>query len=280
MSYLGFLLLFLVPPIAVLLLLIRRQKRQVQTQPPPLPRRSPWWVLLALVLIALLYTTPWDNYLVATRVWWYNPALVTGIVFGWVPLEEYLFFILQPILVGLWLLWLAPRFALAPATSGAARGNSARAISLTLVGTLWLISLVLLIADRQPTRYLALELVWALPPILLQLAFGADLLLCQWRLLLLTIVPATLYLAAADTLALAAGTWTIDPGQSTGLLLGGRLPIEELLFFLLTTILVSFGLTLGIATDRGEVKARWQRWRARSRAGSLSSHTNKLGPAQ
>ena len=30
-------------------------------------------------MIAVVYTTHWDNYLVATRVWWYDPALVSGI---------------------------------------------------------------------------------------------------------------------------------------------------------------------------------------------------------
>ena len=42
-------------------------------------------------------------HLVATQVWWYDPQLVTGLLIGWVPIEEYLFFILQPLLTGLWL---------------------------------------------------------------------------------------------------------------------------------------------------------------------------------
>ena len=41
------------------------------------------------MILALLYTTPWDNYLVATGVWFYNPGLVSGIVLGYVPIEEY-----------------------------------------------------------------------------------------------------------------------------------------------------------------------------------------------
>ena len=63
----------------------------------------------AAFIIALLYTTPWDNYLVATGVWWYDPALVTGLTLGWVPIEEYTFFILQTLLAGLWLAFLARR---------------------------------------------------------------------------------------------------------------------------------------------------------------------------
>jgi lycopene cyclase domain-containing protein len=88
MTYPLFLGLFLVLPIALLLLLLRDKIR------------AQWWrrAVGLTILIALIYTTPWDNYLVATRVWYYDPARVWGIVLGYVPLEEYLFFILQPVL--------------------------------------------------------------------------------------------------------------------------------------------------------------------------------------
>lgn len=88
MNYPLFLLLFLVIPITLLALLLRERIR------------ARWWrVAVGLtVLLALVYTTPWDNYLVATRVWSYDPARVWNIVLGYVPLEEYLFFVLQPIL--------------------------------------------------------------------------------------------------------------------------------------------------------------------------------------
>jgi lycopene cyclase domain-containing protein len=256
MSYLGFLLRFLVVPILILLLIFFLERGKAL--PPALRGRSPWKLLLVLVVIAVLYTTPWDNYLVATNVWWYDPAQVLGVVFGWVPLEEYLFFILQPILVGLWLLWLARRLPVAPTAVGEGSRSYVRAASTVLVGSLWIISLFLLVADWQATRYLALEVAWALPPIMLQLAFGADLLLRHWRLLLLTVIPATLYLAAADALALQEGIWTIDPAQSSGLLLAGRLPVEEFLFFLLTTVLVTFGLILGLARESGDVLVQWR----------------------
>ncbi len=63
-------------------------------------------VLAGLIVAAVLYTTPWDNYLVATRVWYYDPALVLNIILGYVPFEEYAFFALQTVLVGLFALWL------------------------------------------------------------------------------------------------------------------------------------------------------------------------------
>jgi hypothetical protein len=64
---------------------------------------------------------------------------------------------------------------------------------------------------------------------------------------LLTIIPATLYLAITDAIAIDIGIWTIHPTRSLGIMLDGQLPIEEFVFFLLTSTLVTFGLVLGIA---------------------------------
>jgi lycopene cyclase domain-containing protein len=116
-----------------------------------------------------------------------------------------------------------------------------------LLGIAWLVTVVILIVDWNPGTYLALELVWALPPIALQLGFGADILWRYRRLVFLSIVPLTLYLSFADALAINWGTWTIDPAQSLNIYLGGVLPIEEFIFFLLTNVLITFGITLVLA---------------------------------
>ncbi|MCC6456314.1 MAG: lycopene cyclase domain-containing protein [Caldilineaceae bacterium] len=245
MPYLIFLVYFLLVPIILLSLLALWDQTRGKPLPPALQGHSLLKMLGVLIVIALVYTTPWDNYLVATRVWWYNPELVMGITLGWVPLEEYLFFALQPLMIGLWLLLLARRLPVPNENNG----RSARVISVSLAGAIWLAAVIILFTGWQPGTYLALELAWALPPILLQLIFGADILLRHRRLVLLTIIPVTLYLSLADTVAIAGGTWTIDPAQSLGMLLGGILPVEEFVFFLLTTVLVTFGLVLSIATE-------------------------------
>ena len=99
MTYFGFLLRFLVIPILLLLFVNWREKNK-----PTLgfDESKAWRSILLHILIAVVYTTPWDNYLVATGVWYYNPDLVTGIVFGYVPLEEYTFFVLETLMIGLW----------------------------------------------------------------------------------------------------------------------------------------------------------------------------------
>ncbi|MEP7294386.1 MAG: lycopene cyclase domain-containing protein [Chloroflexota bacterium] len=255
MTYFGFLVRFLVVPIVILLLLHLWDRRRGMKYPPTLRGWSPFGVLGILIVIALLYTTPWDNYLVATGVWWYDPARVAGITLGWVPLEEYLFFLLQPIMVGLWALLLARRLPRVQPISGSAAGSVTlrTGIILTVVW-LWIVSVAILIAEWQPGKYLGLELAWALPPIILQLSFGLDTLIQHRRLVLLTIIPATLYLAVTDSLAIASGIWTIQPAQSLGVMLG-QLPVEEFVFFLLTTMLVTFGLVLGMAAkSRSDVR--------------------------
>jgi lycopene cyclase domain-containing protein len=104
MTYFSFLIYFLVIPIIILAIIALVDRRRGAELPPTLRSWPPWAAITLHVFVAVLYTTLWDNYLVATRVWWYDPDLVTGITFGWVPIEEYTFFILQPILAGLWLL--------------------------------------------------------------------------------------------------------------------------------------------------------------------------------
>lgn len=240
MSYFGFLLRFLLVPIMILLGLTWWDKRRGRETAVAL-RGWPMGLSIGLhVLIALIYTTPWDNYLVATNVWWYDPALVTGLTLGWVPIEEYTFFVLQPILAGLWLAFWARRLKF----NNAPLRPFLRKWSVVILGIMWVGTAVILITGWQPGTYLALELVWALPPIALQLGFGADILWRYRRLVFLSIVPLTLYLSFADALAINWGTWTIDPAQSLNINLGGILPVEEFIFFFLTNTLVTFGIVL------------------------------------
>ncbi len=126
MTYFGFLLRFLGVPIVVLSIVTWLDYRRGKPIPANFRAWPVWAGILLHVVVAVVYTTPWDNYLVATGVWYYDPALVTGIVLGWVPIEEYTFFVLQPILVGLWLVLLSQHLEFRPeplrATSATATG--------------------------------------------------------------------------------------------------------------------------------------------------------------
>ncbi len=242
MTYFGVLIVFIGVPLAALAAVTAIDARRGRAS-----SRLAWAVLAAHVLIALVYTTPWDNYLVATRVWWYDPALVTGITLGWVPIEEYTFFVVQTIMAGLWLLWWMRR--LWPPARPAALHGWLRWTSASVLGLLWLVSLGVLVAGWLPGWYLALILIWAVPPIGLQLAFGADILWRHWRVVLLGLAPPTLYLWLVDALAIGSGTWTINPGCILRIYLGGVLPVEEAIFFLATNVLVVLGMTLALAPE-------------------------------
>lgn len=242
MTYSRFLAGFVLLPIVIFLawwFFYQRANKGRSENNMAFPIGSSFFLLAA---IAVVYTTPWDNYLVAAGVWWYNPSLVLGIIFGWVPIEEYLFFAMQPILGGFFLLLLLSRRSMR--VKKAKLNNKIRKWSLPFVLTIWVLALVYLIADKPSATYLALELIWALPVIILQLLFGADILWRHRRVLLTTVFALTIYLSLADAFAIQSGVWTINPGQSLGLLIGGILPVEEFVFFLLTNIMVALGFLL------------------------------------
>jgi lycopene cyclase domain-containing protein len=248
LTYFGFLAIFLLPPLVIVAAINFADHRRGKQLPDALQTWPLWVVVLAHVLVALIYTTPWDNYLVATQVWWYDPDLVTGLTIGWVPIEEYVFFILQTLLTGFWIGVLARRLKPpAPASTGPDQGRLARRLqigSTLALLILWLGSALILATGWQPGNYLALILIWALPPIMVQTIFGADILWHQRKLVAVALLSATFYLAAADAVAIQAGTWIINPEKTLGLKLGGVLPIEEFIFFLITNTLVVFGTVL------------------------------------
>jgi lycopene cyclase domain-containing protein len=121
-------------------------------------------------------------------------------------------------------------------------------VATLLIGIIWLSATVILFSGWAPATYLTLILAWALFPVMIQCALGADIL---WRyrwLIFWALIPATVYLCVADGLAIGSGTWTIDPAQTTGLHIG-PLPLEEGIFFLMTNTLVVFGMVLVLARE-------------------------------
>ncbi|PTL81713.1 lycopene cyclase domain-containing protein [Vitiosangium sp. GDMCC 1.1324] len=91
MTYARFLGLFVVLPI---LFLVVRYRRTLT-----LRGLAPMGLLLGVVYAA---TSPWDNLAVKWGLWGFDPERIWGLKLGYLPLEEYLFFGLQTLLVGLW----------------------------------------------------------------------------------------------------------------------------------------------------------------------------------
>jgi lycopene beta-cyclase len=89
MTYLEFHALFSLPALLIAGACARRAVRRAH---------APW--LTALCAIVVLFTTPWDAYAVATGIWDFGEGTVLFRILR-LPIEEYAFFILQTVTVGL-----------------------------------------------------------------------------------------------------------------------------------------------------------------------------------
>lgn len=63
----------------------------------------------------------------------------------------------------------------------------------------------------------------------------------RWRRLLLTLLPVVTVFTLWDLGAIAAGHWRFDPAQTTGVLLPGGLPLDEVLFFVVVPLCAILG---------------------------------------
>ena len=224
MTYLQFHLAFIAPPLVALALL----------QPRGMGR---WWPMFALAGIAFLWTTPWDNYIIARGVWTYPPERVLARI-GYVPVEEYAFFLLQPVLTGLWYRIVRARLALGPGEGS----RTPHVVGAAVFGALTLLGAALWWTGGH-ALYLGLILAWACPVLAAMWWIDGARLAARWRVVALTVGPPTLYLWVADRIAIGNGIWDITDATRTGVELVG-LPIEEALFFVVTNLLVAQGLAM------------------------------------
>jgi lycopene cyclase domain-containing protein len=229
MTYLEFHLIFMLPALTVAGLAARGSRERLG------PRV--FWSIPVLAVLALLWTTAWDNYLVARGVWSYGAERVLGTI-GWVPIEEYAFFLLQPLLTSWTLCALMKR-----GTPSAAVTSGRTVRLLGLAG--WMVVTAAGLVALRTTRgtYLGLILIWAAPVAGVQWAFAAAAIRRRAAEFAAAVLGVTLYLCVADAVAIRSGIWTIQPATSTGLTLLG-LPIEEAIFFFITNILIAQGLLL------------------------------------
>lgn len=236
MTYLVFHLIFTLPPIGLLALSQRQPLAGIGGF-------RAWLGLLLIVFLAVVYTTPWDNYLVWREVWSYGRDRVLGVI-GYVPIEEYLFFVLQPILTGLWLYWLLSQQRLSLDTEP---NNWAKIVGAIVWGALSIAGAWML---QQPAGvYLGLILAWAGPILALQWAIGGGVLWAAKRVWFVGMLVPTLYLWVADRIAIGQGIWEISEFYTTGVKLFG-LPMEEATFFWVTNLLVVQGLLLVLLLGR------------------------------
>ncbi len=75
----------------------------------------------------------------------------------------------------------------------------------------------------------------------------------RWRRLLLTLAPVVVLFSAWDVYAISAGHWTFDADRTTGILLPGALPLDEVLFFVVVPIAALLTLEAVRSVKRWEV---------------------------
>lgn len=183
----------------------------------------------------MLSTTPWDSYLIKSKIWSYPPSAVIGPTLFSIPAEEYFFFFVQTYITSsLYALCSRP-----VVHSVYLQPRSNRKIQLTgaaLITGLFLWSLTLFIQGGKGT-YLALILLWCLPFLLLlwTLAY-THIVALPWTATVLPVAAPTLFLWLVDTFALRRGTWVIEHGTKLGVHLWPHLEIESVLFFALAAL--------------------------------------------
>ncbi|MCB0415710.1 MAG: lycopene cyclase domain-containing protein, partial [Bdellovibrionales bacterium] len=170
MSYLNFLFLFICVPTGILIYLFARSKES--------DKNFNLKGIAILCILATLYTTPWDNYLVAKQVWWYGQDRVLGTI-GYVPIEEYAFFVLQTIMTGLWSFFIIKKLHVKKSLLNSKK--TFLGVKVLLIGV-WLYGLFAL--TQESSFYMGLILSWATPILILQFFIGGKYVLASIRKLL------------------------------------------------------------------------------------------------
>ncbi|KAK4687048.1 15-cis-phytoene synthase / lycopene beta-cyclase, partial [Tremellales sp. Uapishka_1] len=248
LTYIQVHLHFILPPILLLYLIYR-----------PLFGRRDVLKISWLCLMATLYTTPWDNFIISRSGWSYPAGSIIGTIF-YIPLEEHLFFVLQPILLILLhsictLPTLLP-FAVPSKSSGGEKAKVQTLPRRKVASMYWLATFLVGVGFLDQTRevplldvglgignhafYLGWILVWISPVLGFLTYLGAD----ETAGDTITWVVGSGYLCLVDTIAIRNGAWSIAPEVSLGWQVWDGLPVEEFIFFLLTSHLVILATSL------------------------------------
>jgi putative membrane protein len=240
MTYLRFHLIFNLPLLILLAALTG-----------PVPWTTEEARAFGLVLLAvMIFTAPWDNLAAKWGIWGF-PREKYSLRLGYLPVEEYAFFLLQSANVMLAVRALFRFFPDWQTGQGIVIGK-------------W--TLVCLVASVIPWAFVAIQLRWlrrrAGPSVnyAIHLAWFLPVIYAQWilapllfgghaGLLALVTVAFCVYYTLADLAAVRAGTWFFDEHQITGVKLGGILPWEEITFFFLTSLLVAQSYLLLLPGD-------------------------------
>lgn len=235
LTYIDVHLKYTLPVIGVLSLITR-----------PFINRPEIFKIVFIVVIALVYTTPWDNYIIYNDCWTYQPERVLAVI-GFVPVEEYMFFVVQTVMTSLWAL-LCVRWS-TPCLNFNYDKQSYQLIRWVPI-TFFTVFTILgyrMVIPGQETFYLGCILCWVFPVIIF-LWYGAGNFFVKKIIpSSVAIVVPTLYLCWVDQLALKENIWHINENTSLNIFVIDDLPLEEALFFFVVNFII---VLAGTAVDK------------------------------
>ena len=222
MNYIEFLFLFTVIPVIILAIFLRKYLDIVYVK----------WLLIVSV-IAFAATAGWDNYAVYSGIWHFPEDKTLGIKLFYVPVEEYLFFFLQTFTTGLVQLFFIKKNI---------DINIKKSIFL-LIPLLFFQTNEILKLPFGNLNYLFHLFSWGGFFIIIQIFAGRKKIINNIFLIVMPSLIMTLYFSIADSISIGQGIWEFDPLQTTGIRLY-NIPLEEILFFLVTNILITEAMIL------------------------------------
>lgn len=196
--------------------------------------------------MAFVYTTPWDNYIIFHNAWMYTPENILAVV-GYVPVEEYLFFVIQTVMTSLWaLVWTRWSPACFSFNYNKKSYRLIRWVPITLLALATIKGYKMAVPGTD-TFYLGCILWWSCPVIVfLWYGVGNYFVKKSTTTAVAVIVP-TMYLCWIDRIALKDHVWHISEKTSLNVFPAEHLPLEECLFFLITNVIIVLG---GMAFDK------------------------------
>lgn len=197
--------------------------------------------IITLCILAVLYTTPWDNYIIYHKAWWYRKDAVIGTI-GYVPIEEYFFFIIQTIFTSLWTIfctrWKLNSLFLRSSKSLKLQLTKYVGVVLMFVAILWG---WLNAIPATKSFYFCSITWWSLLIVVVLWNFTASYIVQRYQQILISVVFPSVYLCYINLIALRARVWHVNETTSYEIFVVEKLPLEEVFFFFITNFMVVMG---------------------------------------
>lgn len=197
--------------------------------------------ILTLCILAVTYTTPWDNYIIYHKAWWYRNDAVIGTI-GFVPIEEYIFFIIQTIFTSLWTI------SCSRWTLNSLYLRNSKSLTFQLIKyvgiTLMIVAILIGWFNAIPATksfYSCSIIWWSLLIVAVLWCIYSTYIVQRYQQILFSVVCPSVYLCYVDLIALRANVWHINERTSLEIFVVPELPIEEVIFFFITNFMVVMG---------------------------------------